>query len=61
MKFIHTEDMSFIKEMSHFFARLIFDSVGVDCNKEIEFNQLKEIIRQGHPNSDLLCMFCGAE
>ncbi|CAK70650.1 unnamed protein product (macronuclear) [Paramecium tetraurelia] len=60
-KFIKNGNTEFLDEMSQFFTKVIFDSVGVDYQQEIQFNQLKEVINQGHPNSDLLCMFCGAD
>ncbi|CAD8191873.1 unnamed protein product [Paramecium pentaurelia] len=60
-KFIKNGNREFLDEMSQFFSKIIFDSVGIDYQQEIQFNQLKEVINQGHPNSDLLCMFCGAD
>lgn len=60
-KIVRTDDENFLDDISDFFARIIFDSVNVPYEGEIGFNQLKDIIAKGHPNSDLLCLFCGAE
>lgn len=60
-KIIKTADKKFLEDIANFFTRLIFDSVNVSYEKEIDFYDLKDIITKGHPNSDLLCLFCGAE
>ncbi|CAK69135.1 unnamed protein product (macronuclear) [Paramecium tetraurelia] len=60
-KIVKTQDTNFLNDISEFFTRVIFDSVNISYDKEIDFHSLKDIITKGHPNSDLLCLFCGAE
>lgn len=60
-KFV-TEDMtSFLDDLCHYFTKLIFQAVGVDPTSDIPLKAIKKTILSGNQDSDLLCMFCGAD
>lgn len=66
-KFIHVdpeedaEKAIFMEDISDYFAKLIFDTCEVDYDDEIPFERIRELILDKHENSNLLCMFCGAD
>ena len=61
-KFINPKnDPVFFRELSEYFTQLIFAAVGIDMNGEIPMTRIKETIIEGNVESDLLCMFCGAD
>lgn len=61
-KFINEEnDKEFFKELVDYFTKLIFNVVGFDIKEEIPLAKIKETIISGNEESDLLCMFCGAD
>jgi len=47
--------------MCEYFTRLIFESVHLPLDSEIPLQLIKNAIKNGHENSSLLCMFCGAD
>lgn len=51
----------FLEEMSSYFTRLIFAAVDIDIEEEIPLEKIKQTILSGNVESDLLCMFCGAD
>ncbi|KAM3144635.1 hypothetical protein pb186bvf_003242 [Paramecium bursaria] len=60
-QFVKVQDPSFLDSLSNYFAKMIFETVGVDTNHEISYKQLKEVIKQDHPDADLICLFCGVD
>ena len=66
-KFIHVdkqedaEKAAFMEDISEYFAKLIFDTCEVDYDDEIPFERIRELILAKNENSNLLCMFCGAD
>ncbi|KAM3130325.1 hypothetical protein pb186bvf_017538 [Paramecium bursaria] len=58
-KLSHSEE--FLDMLCEYYTRLIFQVVNVDINDEIPLEQIKEVILSGNEESDLLCMFCGAD
>eukprot|EP01017_Pseudomicrothorax_dubius_P007121 TRINITY_DN12159_c0_g1_i1.p2 TRINITY_DN12159_c0_g1~~TRINITY_DN12159_c0_g1_i1.p2 ORF type:complete len:104 (+),score=12.52 TRINITY_DN12159_c0_g1_i1:279-590(+) len=60
-KFIESEHDTFLDELCEYFTKLIFESVKIDIDQEIPLNTIKQTILSGHPDSNLLCMFCGAD
>lgn len=55
------EDNAFLENISEYFTKLIFAAVEVDIESEIPLEKIKETILSGNAESDLLCMFCGAD
>lgn len=47
--------------LCEYFTRLIFECVEIDIDDEIPMERIKEAILSGNKESDLLCMFCGAD
>lgn len=61
-KFINQEnDPNFFSELAEYFTKLIFNSLNVNIKDEIPLSKIKETILSGNVESDLLCMFCGAD
>lgn len=61
-KYINQEtDPGFFKGLTDYFTKLIFNVVNVDMDEEIPLQKIKDVIVQGKTESDLLCMFCGAD
>lgn len=62
-KYIKTNDGNdqFLDDISNYFTRLIFAAVEIDIEEEIPLEKIKETILSGNVESDLLCMFCGAD
>lgn len=61
-KYINEEnDPRFFKELVHYFTKLIFNVVGFEFKDGIPLSKIKEKILAGNEESDLLCMFCGAD
>lgn len=62
-KYIHVKDESddFLDMLCEYFTRLIFQAVDVPIDEEIGLEKIKEVILSGNEDSDLLCMFCGAD
>lgn len=62
-KYIKTNDENdqFLDDISNYFTRLIFAAVEIDIEEEIPLEKIKETILSGNVESDLLCMFCGAD
>lgn len=58
---INFEEDRFLLDLSEYFAKLLFEICGVDIEEEIPMTRISEIIREGHPNVDLLMFFCGAD
>ena len=56
-----SEDENFLQEMSEYFARQIFETCETDVDDEIPFEKIRTLILEKHPNSNQLCMFCGAD
>lgn len=56
-----SEDDDFLDVLCEYFTRLIFNTVGASLDEEIPLERIKEVILSGDDNSDLLCMFCGAD
>lgn len=55
------EDTEFLENISEYFTKLIFAAVEVDIESEIPLEKIKQTILSGNAESDLLCMFCGAD
>lgn len=55
------EEDTFLNDLCHYFTRLIFSAVGIDIESEIPLSLIKKVIKSGHQDSNLLCMFCGAD
>lgn len=53
--------VEFLDLLCEYFTRLIFQSVEIDIEEEIPMAKIKEAILSGNSESDLLCMFCGAD
>ena len=51
----------FLDMLCEYFTRLIFEAVGVDIENEIPMGLIKKAVLEGNSESDLLCMFCGAD
>lgn len=51
----------FLDMLCEYFTRLIFKIVDIDIDDEIPLEKIKETILEGNEDSDLLCMFCGAD
>jgi hypothetical protein len=47
--------------LCEYYTRLIFETCEIDINEEIPMQKLKDVIIGGSEESDLLCMFCGAD
>ena len=47
--------------LCEYYTRLIFKVVGKELDEEIPFSAIKEAILSQKEDSDLLCMFCGAD
>lgn len=47
--------------LCEYFTKLIFQAVDIDIDDEIPMGKIKETILGGNEDSDLLCMFCGAD
>lgn len=47
--------------LCEYFTRLIFDAVDIDIEDEIPMDLIKKAVLDGNTESDLLCMFCGAD
>ena len=47
--------------LCEYYTRLIFKVVGKELDEEIPFSAIKEAILDQKEDSDLLCMFCGAD
>lgn len=62
-KYIHVKDENddFLDMLCEYFTRLIFQAVDVPIEEEIGLEKIKEVILSGNEDSDLLCMFCGAD
>ena len=60
-KYIASDDEGFLEDLANYFAKLLFETCDVDMEEEIPFDVIKDLILNGHPNSNLLCMFCGAD
>lgn len=61
-KFIKSEENeTFLDDISEYFTKLIFSAVDIDIESEIPLSKIKETILSGNTESDLLCMFCGAD
>ena len=62
-KYIHVKDENddFLDMLCEYFTRLIFQAVDVPMDQEIGLEKIKEVILSGNDDSDLLCMFCGAD
>ena len=62
-KYIKTDegDEAFLEDISNYFTKLIFASVSIDIESEITLSKIKQTIISGNVESDLLCMFCGAD
>ena len=52
---------NFLDDISNYFTRLIFAAVNIDIDSEIPLAKIKQTIISGNVESDLLCMFCGAD
>lgn len=60
-KYMHISDCTFVEELAKFFARFIFEVCEIELDDEIPITKIKTLISEGHPDSNLLCMFCGAD
>lgn len=58
---INFEEDPFLEDLSNYFAKLIFEICGIDLSEEIPLKRISDVIDEGHPNSDLLLFFCGAD
>ncbi|EAR89613.2 hypothetical protein TTHERM_00161290 (macronuclear) [Tetrahymena thermophila SB210] len=58
-KFLVAGQDNILDQLVEYFTRLLFTSLNVDLEKEIPLDKIKQAIIQGHPESDLLCFFCG--
>lgn len=56
---VNSED--FLEMLCEYYTRLIFKVVGKEVEEEIPFEDIKQAILEGREDSDLLCMFCGAD
>ena len=56
-----TNDPQFFEGLAEYFTKLIFNAVEVDITEEIPLQKIKDAIVERKPESDLLCMFCGAD
>ena len=54
-------DDTFLEDLATYFSKLQFETCEVDIDEEIPFDVIKDLILNNHPNSGLLCMFCGAD
>ena len=54
-------DPGFFNELTEYFTKLIFLVCNIDIKEEIPMLKIKETIISGNIESDLLCMFCGAD
>lgn len=54
-------DELFLDDISNYFTKLIFYAVEIDIEEEIPLSKIKQTILLGNAESDLLCMFCGAD
>ncbi|CAD8127638.1 unnamed protein product [Paramecium sonneborni] len=59
-KYIQNTD-DFLDMLCEYYTRLIFKVVGKDPHEEIPFSAIKQAILDQKEDSDLLCMFCGAD
>ena len=59
---INSQDNMVLSELSTFFANFIFKLVGVEKDKSLKINDLKNLILEGNNdnNVEYLEMFCGA-
>ncbi len=47
--------------LCEYFTKFIFNAVDIDIDDEIPMEKIKETILLENKDSDLLCMFCGAD
>ncbi|CAD8106859.1 unnamed protein product [Paramecium primaurelia] len=59
-KYIQNSD-DFLDMLCEYYTRLIFKVVEKEPHEEIPFSAIKDAILQQKEDSDLLCMFCGAD
>ncbi|CAD8193646.1 unnamed protein product [Paramecium octaurelia] len=59
-KYIQNTD-DFLDMLCEYYTRLIFKVVGKEPHEEIPFSAIKQAILDQKEDSDLLCMFCGAD
>ena len=60
-KYIHETEDGFLDMLCEYFTKLIFSAVNIDIDDEIPLELIKNTILNGNEESDLLCMFCGAD
>ncbi|KAL4502332.1 hypothetical protein ABPG72_011919 [Tetrahymena utriculariae] len=58
-KFVVTGQDNILDQLVEYFTRLLFTSLNVDIESEIPLDKIKKAIIERHPESDLLCFFCG--
>ncbi|KAL4470232.1 hypothetical protein ABPG74_011843 [Tetrahymena malaccensis] len=58
-KFLVAGQDNILDQLVEYFTRLLFTSLNVDLDSEIPLDKIKKAIIEGHPESDLLCFFCG--
>lgn len=59
-KFI-VDSEDFLDMLCEYYTRLIFKVVDREIDDEIPFEDIRNAILSGKEDSDLLCMFCGAD
>ena len=47
--------------LCEYFTKFIFNAVDIDIDDEIPMEKIKETILLENKDSDLVCMFCGAD
>lgn len=60
-KYIEIQDKHFVGMLADYFTKFIFQVCDYDIKEEIPITKIKELIKQRHPESNLLCMFCGVD
>lgn len=60
-RYIKPDYEGFEEAMVEYFAKFIFQSMGIDEHREIPLKDIKQHILQGKEGSHLLAMFCGAD
>lgn len=50
-----------LEYLIEYFTKFIFKTCNVPMDQPIHLEKIKELITNGHPDSNLLCMFCSAD
>ena len=60
-KYFSSNDSLFFNSLANYFARFIYETCETPFSEKLRIARIKELIVEGHPNSNLIIMFCGAD